>query len=112
MMAAFFKIFLMASGCLFWITVCAMLVLEKRSRRFLTKHKEEWPEPIFRQMAVQSSVKVDVLFTTLRRDAIRLGEVIAACRKGSGLIAIEDTAIRDEINKVLEALGLMVIEKE
>src|SRR5271157_4514813 len=99
MLAAFFKIFLMASGCLFWIAICAMVVLEKRSRRFLAGYKEEWPEPVFRQKAVQSSIKVDVLFATLRRDATRLGEAIGTCRKGSGLIAIEDTTIRDEINR-------------
>ena len=64
----------------------------------------------FEELTFSGQAKsLNAQFATLTR-AVRAH--IAACRKGSGLIAIEDTAIRDEINKVLEALGLMVIEKE
>jgi hypothetical protein len=41
-----------------------------------------------------------------------LGEAIRKCRQGEGLIAIEDMAIRDEINKSLVSSGLMIVEKE
>jgi hypothetical protein len=109
---AFIKIFLMASGCLFWIALCMAVWLECRSRRYLTKHPGEWPEPVFRLMLAQSPGQLEILYATLRRDAARLGEAIRKCRQGEGLIAIEDMAIRDEINKSLVSSGLMIVEKE
>jgi hypothetical protein len=110
MMAAVAKILLMASGCLFWIVVGIAIWLETRSRRYLTGHREEWPEPIFRRMVTQPA-EIQVLCATLRRDAARLAEAVVACRRGTGVLAIEDMFIRDEINEVLASSGLMVVDK-
>ena len=111
-MGSVFRIFLLASGCLFWIALGVALLLEWRSRRYLARHKQEWPEPVFRLMSAQSSGQLEVLFATLRREAARLGEAIGKCRRGAGIVAIEDFVIREEINKALEASGLMIVAKE
>jgi hypothetical protein len=111
MLAMVFKILLMFSGALSWIVVGLMIWIERRSRRFLTGYTEEWPEPIFRKLVSQPS-GIEVLRATLRRESVRLGEAVEACRQGAGGIAIEDLAIRDEINDVFVPLGLQVVAKE
>lgn len=105
------NLFLLASGVLFWMAICMAVWIERRSKRFLKDHPEEWPEPVFRRLAAQPA-GLAVLLATLRRDAARLGETISSCREGTGIVAIEDMAIRDEINKALAPAGLMVVEKD
>lgn len=114
------RLVLMGSGCVFWAIAALLVVLDIRARRYMKRHSDDLAETDFDKImeerrkgreSVNDAVVMAELVAGLRCSGRDLVESVNTARNGTGIIALEDYYILEEINLSLAEAGLKVISR-
>ena len=114
------RLLLIGSGCVFWLIVVMLIVLDIRARHYMKRHSDDLSETDFDKImedrrkareSINDAVVVAELVARLRNSGRELTDTINTVRNGVGIIALEDYYILEEVNLSLAEVGLKVVSK-